>query len=95
MSDLHPRVYWTSDRSALVEEGDARAAFLAYASADPILPEHLALLQTRAESFSDEIEHDLYGTEDDAPTVAPVAVPALPAPVPASHKTTSPRHPRG
>ena len=45
MTDQHPRVYWTADRSALVEEGDARAASLAYASADPIPDEHLALLK--------------------------------------------------
>ena len=44
MTDLHPRTYWTADRSALVEEGDERAAFLAYPSSDPIPPEHLALL---------------------------------------------------
>jgi hypothetical protein len=48
MADLHPRVYWTSDRSTLVEEGDVRAAFLAYAEADPIPDEHLALLNRSA-----------------------------------------------
>jgi len=40
----HPRVYWTADRSALVEESDSRAAYLAYGEADTISPEHLALL---------------------------------------------------
>ncbi len=44
MTDQHPNVFWTADRSTLVEEGDARAAFLAYAGADPIPPEHLELL---------------------------------------------------
>ncbi len=44
MADLHPLIFWTADRSALVEEGDVRAAFLAYAWNDPITPEHLALL---------------------------------------------------
>lgn len=44
MTDRHPRVYWTADRSTLVEEGDERAAFLAYAEETPIPPEHLALL---------------------------------------------------
>ncbi len=43
-SERHPLIFWTADRSALVEEGDARAAFLAYAWSDPIPPEHLALL---------------------------------------------------
>ncbi len=46
MSAQHPRTYWTADRSALVEEGDVRAAFLAYPSTDPIPPEHLAMLDT-------------------------------------------------
>lgn len=70
-AETHPGLYWTADRSELVEEGDVRAAFLAYAPADPIPPEHLSLL---ANQRSDEIEHDLYGTEDDAP--APKAAPA-------------------
>lgn len=41
---VHPRVFWTADRSALVEEGDARAASLAYAAGDPIPDEHQAML---------------------------------------------------
>ena len=61
MSD-HPNVYWTADRSTLVEEGDVRAAFLAYAGVDPIPPEHLVLL---AEQRS-----------DDPPEPAPIASPA-------------------
>ena len=44
----HPRIFWTADRSALVEESDSRAAYLAYPSADPIPPEHLALLGKKA-----------------------------------------------
>ena len=47
MAEQHPRIFWTADRSALVEEGDVRAAFLAYGTADPIAPEHLALLQDK------------------------------------------------
>ena len=52
MSDQHPRTYWTADRSTLVEEGDVRAAFLAYAEADPIPPEHLALLHGQPQATS-------------------------------------------
>ena len=44
----HPRVYWTADRSALVEEDNPRAAYLAYGVADQITPEHLALLGKKA-----------------------------------------------
>jgi hypothetical protein len=43
-TDLHPRIFWTADRSGLVEEGDPRAAHLAYGTADPITPEHLELM---------------------------------------------------
>ena len=83
MSELHPRTYWTSDRSALIEEGDERAAFLAYGPWDPIPPEHRELLQTRASVVSDEIEHDLYGSEDDKP--APESTPS-PTPKRATRK---------
>lgn len=48
MSELHPLLFWTADRSALVEEGDPRAAFLAYAPSDPIAPEHLDLVEGNA-----------------------------------------------
>ncbi|HEY5275073.1 MAG TPA: hypothetical protein VIK38_00805 [Coriobacteriia bacterium] len=48
MTTQHPNVYWTADRSALVEEGDVRAAFLAYAAADPIPDAHLELLVRKA-----------------------------------------------
>jgi len=49
MSELpqHPDLFWTRDRSALVEEGDPKAAFLAYAAADPVEEEHLPLLKGR------------------------------------------------
>ena len=39
MTERHPALYWTADRSELVEEGDVRAAFLAYAPYDPVPPE--------------------------------------------------------
>jgi hypothetical protein len=32
----HPALYWTADHSALVEEDDVRAAFLAAGPFDPI-----------------------------------------------------------
>lgn len=73
-SGTHPAHYWNADRSELVPEGDVRAAFLAYGPFDPIAPEHLSLL---ANQRSDEIEHDLYGSDDNVP--APV--PAKSAPV--------------
>ena len=53
MSELHPMTYWTSDRSALVEEGDERAAFLAYGPGDPIPPEHKKLLTEKAHDVPD------------------------------------------
>ncbi len=37
-------LFWTADRSTLVDEGDVRAAFLAYAPVDPVPTEHLALI---------------------------------------------------
>jgi hypothetical protein len=57
MAEQHPNVYWTADRSALVEEGDERAAFLAYARADSILPEHLSLLHGKAPEAKAPVIH--------------------------------------
>jgi hypothetical protein len=65
----HPRTYWTADRSMLVEEGDARAASLAYGEADPIAPEHLTLVQV--EAYVDARLQELQA-EKDAPKPAPV-----------------------
>lgn len=73
MSDLHPRVYWTADRSALVEEGDSRAAFLAYAPADPIAPEHLTLLSGKPAPGPEPVK---------AAEPNPKPVPVKPAPKP-------------
>lgn len=78
MTAQHPNVYWTADRSALVEEGDARAAFLAYAGADPISSGHLSLM---AAQRSDDIEpFDLAVVK--------------PAPVKRAPRPTSTRKPR-
>jgi hypothetical protein len=41
----HPRLWWTADRSELVEDGDARAAVLAYGPADPVDAAHEQLIK--------------------------------------------------
>ncbi len=39
----YPRLYWTADRSYLVEERDPRAAFLAWAGYEPVPDDQMAL----------------------------------------------------
>ena len=61
----HPSLYWTADRSELVEEGDLRAAFLAYGPFDDVEPEHKRMLT--------EVAHDV---PDPGPEAKPAPKPA-------------------
>lgn len=50
----HPRLYWTADRTALVEEGDPRAAFLAYSGFVPLDPAHEPLVKRFHQPVADK-----------------------------------------
>lgn len=75
----HPRVYWTADRSALVEESDSRAAYLAYGEADTISPEHLALLGKKLAAAAIAETPTLPDEPVESPVVAPVQPTAKPS----------------
>ena len=73
MSTPYPRLWWTADRSALVEEGDVRAAFLAHAGHEPV-PAELAALQRPTPAIDAP-------SASTAPGVAPMDTPTPKRPV--------------
>ncbi len=55
METPYPRLWWTADRSALVEEGDVRAAFLAHAGYEPVPAELQAPTPAQAAPSAPEV----------------------------------------